>query len=52
LPESVARAFRVDWDDRAPPAHVERTGGRRLDFVSAPPEQRGASAIAPVLPRG
>jgi hypothetical protein len=32
LPESIARAFRVD-DDRAPPAHVERMPGRRLDEV-------------------
>jgi hypothetical protein len=34
LPEAVARAFRVDWDDRAPPAHVERAGGRRIDGAS------------------
>jgi hypothetical protein len=31
LPDSVAREFRVDVDDRAPPAHVEVTGARRLD---------------------
>jgi hypothetical protein len=29
LPASVARAFHVE--DRAPPAHVERDGGRRID---------------------
>jgi hypothetical protein len=65
LPDSVARAFRVDGDDRAPPAHVERTGARRIDFVAEPstpaerklpgaptPPVRGASLIAPVLPRG
>jgi hypothetical protein len=60
LPESVAQAFRVDWDDRAPPAHVERTGARRIDFVNAAgargpadaAEVRGASVTAPVLPRG
>jgi hypothetical protein len=66
LPESVARAFRVDWDHRAPPAHVELTGARRIDFTSprsAPPgaperhlpsapQQRGASVTVPVLPRG
>ena len=64
LPDSVARAFRVDWDDRAPPAHVERTGARRIDFVRADaprergraararPKSRGASVTAPVLPRG
>ncbi len=34
LPDAVARAFRVDGDDRAPPAHVERAGGRRLDAAS------------------
>jgi hypothetical protein len=34
LPDSVARAFRVDGDSRAPPAHVERAGGRRLDTVT------------------
>ncbi len=52
LPASVARAFRVDLDDRAPPAHVERTGGRRIDFESPPPEVRGAIVSAPVPPRG
>ena len=68
LPESVARAFRVDWDHRAPPAHVEadvnQAGARRIDFArprSAPPEApaervlpgaRGASLTAPVPPRG
>jgi hypothetical protein len=32
LPDAVAREFRVDVDDRAPPAHVEiDTGARRLD---------------------
>ncbi len=35
LPESVARAFRVEG--RAGPAHVERTGGRRLDDVAPRP---------------
>jgi hypothetical protein len=30
LPDPVARFFRVD-ENRAPPAHVERAGGRRLD---------------------
>ena len=35
LPESVARAFRVD-DDPAPPAHVEHMAGRRLDEAVAP----------------
>ena len=48
LPESVARQFRVDLDDRAPPAHVEREGGRRLDFT----ELRGASVNAAVPPHG
>jgi hypothetical protein len=51
LPDSVARAFRVDGDDRAPPAHVERTGARRIDFVKpdlglpdmpTTPDERGA----------
>ena len=41
LPDSVARAFNVDGDFRAPPAHVERTGGRRIDAVmeGAPPSR-------------
>jgi hypothetical protein len=34
LPDSVARTFRVDTV-RAPPAHVERDGGRRLDRPGA-----------------
>jgi hypothetical protein len=56
LPESVARAFRVDWDHRAPPAHVEadvnQTGAHRIDFVrprGAPPdtpEERGLPATS------
>jgi len=48
LPEAIARAFRVDGDDRAPPAHVERNGGRRLDSI----ENRGASVSVPAPPRG
>ncbi len=48
LPESIARQFRVDDDDRAPPAHVEREGGRRLDFA----ELRKASVSVAVPPRG
>jgi hypothetical protein len=51
LPEAVARAFRVDGDDRAPPAHVERNGGRRID-VRRPDEVRGASVNVPAPPRG
>ena len=38
LPESVARHFRVDR--RAPPAHVERLQGHRLDLVDASATQR------------
>jgi hypothetical protein len=34
LPDAVARAFRID-DDRAPPAHVERMDGRRIDAAPA-----------------
>ncbi len=44
LPEAVARRFRVDHDDRAPPAHVERAGGRRLDVAER--------LTGRVLPRG
>jgi len=51
LPEAVARDFRVDGDDRAPPAHVERNGGRRID-VRSPDEIRGASVSVPAPPRG
>jgi hypothetical protein len=43
LPDSVARAFRVDADHRAPPAHVEQAEGRRLDVAQ--------SLIARALPR-
>ena len=35
LPDSVARSFRVD-EDRAPPAHVEKFAGRRLDNMLPP----------------
>ncbi|HEY8091763.1 MAG TPA: hypothetical protein VIF09_28055 [Polyangiaceae bacterium] len=35
LPAAVARDFRID-DDRAPPAHVERVAGRRIDDVGDP----------------
>ena len=36
LPDSLAREFRLDEDtDRAPPGHVERIAGRRLDNVRA-----------------
>jgi hypothetical protein len=52
LPASVARAFRVDVDDRAPPAHIERAGGRRIDTESTSPEVRGASLSGQVPPRG
>jgi hypothetical protein len=51
LPDTVARAFNVDGDDRAPPAHVERAGGRRIDSA----ESRGAQLDvpnAPAPPRG
>ena len=48
LPEAVAQAFRVDGDDRAPPAHVERNGGRRIDVA----ENRGARVTVPAPPRG
>jgi hypothetical protein len=33
LPDAVARTFHVD-DRRAPPAHVEREGGRRIDVAA------------------
>jgi hypothetical protein len=36
LPAAVAREFKVDGDDRAPPAHVERTGARRIDEGDRP----------------
>jgi hypothetical protein len=65
LPDAVAREFRVDVDDRAPPAHVEITdGARRLDgglagehrtvtpASSDVPEERGASAPSSAPPRG
>jgi hypothetical protein len=49
LPEAVAREFRVDGDDRAPPAHVEReAGSRRIDLA----EERGASVVVVTPPRG
>jgi hypothetical protein len=48
LPAAVAREFRVDGDDRAPPAHVEREAGRRIDDV----EDRGASVVVAAPPRG
>src|ERR1019366_388505 len=51
LPEAVARAFRVDGDDRAPPAHVERNRGRRIDVRNAS-ENRGARLSVPAPPRG
>jgi hypothetical protein len=35
LPEDMARRFRVD-EDRAPPAHVERLAGRRVDVPRVP----------------
>jgi hypothetical protein len=35
LPETVAHDFRID-DNRAPPAHVERVAGRRIDDVAQP----------------
>jgi hypothetical protein len=40
LPESVSAAFRVE--NRAGPAHVEQTGGTRLD-VAEPPEKLAAA---------
>ena len=51
LPETVARDFRID-EDRAPPAHVERVAGRRLDDVGQPgtpgaPATREARLRAP-----
>lgn len=67
LPESIARTFRVDADDCAPPAHVERTGGRRIDFLDEvkasgpasvpsmprmPAQPRGASVTVPAPRRG
>ncbi len=54
LPESVAHAFRVDGDFRAPPAHVEREGGRRIDVVSdsALSTQAPIKAVAPRNPLG
>ena len=37
LPDGLARTFRLDeHTDRAPPAHVERIAGRRLDDVQPP----------------
>jgi hypothetical protein len=43
LPEAVAREFRIEDRDRAPPAHVDRAGGLRVDV-----EQAGAiSALGP-----
>jgi hypothetical protein len=50
LPMSVAREFKVDGDDRAPPAHVERTGGRRLDVSDD--DERFRTATVPAPPRG
>jgi hypothetical protein len=49
LPDSLARAFRVDG--RAQPAHVEREAGRRLDVSdpSEPVEASPALATAPAL---
>ncbi|MGH7270021.1 MAG: hypothetical protein ACREJ3_06280, partial [Polyangiaceae bacterium] len=44
LPESVARRFDVDHGDRAPPAHVERDRGRRIDVAQ--------TVTARALPRG
>jgi hypothetical protein len=38
LPDSVARAFRVD-EDRAGPAHVERMAGQRLDDAGPMPRE-------------
>jgi hypothetical protein len=32
LPDALARAFRLDDRDRAPPAHVERLAAERLDL--------------------
>jgi len=60
----MATQIRVDADDRAPPAHVERTGGRRIDFVDEvkaigpaslpgmPAQPRGASVTVPSPRRG
>ncbi len=44
LPDAVARQFRVDVDDRAPPAHVEIVeGARRLDGqLAGEPPRPGA----------
>jgi hypothetical protein len=58
LPDAVAREFRVDVDDRAPPAHVENAdGGHRLDGQLAGEHRPAANAITsalvnPMRPRG
>jgi hypothetical protein len=49
LPMSVASEFKVDGDNRAPPAHVEReVGARRLDAR----ENEGVAVSVPAPPRG
>jgi hypothetical protein len=46
LPDAVARAFRVD-DERAPPAHVEKGGGARIDVDGDRMAGQAVSARAP-----
>jgi hypothetical protein len=41
LPDSLARAFRLDDRDRAPPAHVERLAEERLDLPPAVAQTQG-----------
>jgi hypothetical protein len=50
LPDAVARAFHVDGDDRAPPAHVERAGGRRLDIAASDLTRVGSTTTTGALP--
>jgi hypothetical protein len=59
LPDAVAREFRVDIDDRAPPAHVEISdGARRLDGQLAGEKPRtvdnaaAAALVSPMRRRG
>jgi len=51
LPDSIAQSFRVEH--RARPAHVEWSGGRRLDVKGAPLVRLGGSSgEAAALPPG
>jgi hypothetical protein len=52
LPDSIARAFRVDDDNRAPPAHAERASGRRLDVADVAADVKRPGTTDPAPPRG